>query len=272
MFTVFTQSIAHANPRWNFTGEEGETTKTSDKDDNGNKTTNPTNNTAPTPKPAIVNINVNSWNGYNMRYVSGLGHYTIDNIDKRKYRYNATQETAEFKKEIKIRNYAWTVDYKQNKEGSYNRENNFTTSTNTTTFTAPRAGYYYITAVPVVWDTYGKYTRILYLAGEGRNGDTILDVKTSKGVTATYTQTRQGEDYQQTWLKRDWEIYLEKGQKFNPISPTGNTNLTTDGGKNGGGNNSNNGNNNGGNGNNVGGGTIIKEEKQDIEVKSVLVK
>ncbi|WP_286908988.1 hypothetical protein [Clostridium sp. UBA1652] len=266
VLNMFISATALATPPakdYKLTGEEGETTKTEDKDKDGNKTTTPSNNNAP--KPATVNINVSTWNGYNMHYKSGLGHYVIDNIDNRRYRYNATQETAEFKKEIKIRNYAWTVDFKQTKESTYSRENNFTTPSNTTTFTAPRAGYYYVTAVPVVWDTFGKYTRTLYLAGEGRNGDTILDVKTSKGVTATYSQTRQSEDYPQTWLKRNWEIYLDKGQPFSPISPSGNTNLETDGGKNGGGSNR-------GNGNNTGGGTIIKEEVQGLDTKTSLVK
>lgn len=271
MFINVTAFATTKGKDYKFTGEEGETTKTENKDNNKTTTPSKNNNNSNAPTKSAININVNSWNGYNMHYKSGLGHYTIDNLDHLRYRYNAIQETAEFKKEIKIRNYAWTVDFKQTKEGTYTRENNFTTSTNTTTFTAPRAGYYYVTAVPVVWDIYGKYTRTLYLAGEGRNGDTILDVKTSKGVTPTYIQTRQTEDYPQTWLRRTWEIYLDKGQPFNPISPSGNTNLTTDGGKNGGSNNSNSGGN-GNNGNNVGGGTIIREEKQDIEVKSVLTK
>lgn len=224
-----------------------------------------------------ISVNVGSYNGKTMNYISGSGFYTQniktgarDSVDDDTrpemmtvYNYQAKQESSEFVSQTVVRNYYWTQDYRENEKSAYKREKDWTTDINSTRYTAPKDGYYYFTAVPVVYDKYDKYTRTINVKGLSRDGNVLSNVFQQSGVTPTLNPVRTGNDYQQTWLRKTWEIYLNKGQTIDPVLPVPpgtNPSYPTKDNPNGGG---------GGGGSN---GTTIIREVHGLDTESNLTK
>lgn len=220
--------------------DEHKTPGSSNQNNNGNSSSNPNSNGSNNGNNSSGNgsnngsynnsVDIDYYNGIKMNYVNGSGYYTSNIRDGSRnttkedgseeinwitsYNYWATQRSGEFKSATKISHYKWVYEYRQNENSNYSVYDSKDTQSNVSTIKAKNAGYYRVSCVPVVYDEYSIYQRTLTLKGLSKNGSVIGNIYYNSGVTPTINFQRKTDNYEQTNLKKNWEIYLQEGTEY----------------------------------------------------------
>ncbi|MDT8715233.1 hypothetical protein IAI10_00870 [Clostridium sp. 19966] len=128
------------------------------------------------------------------------------------------------------KDWRWTFSYGE-KEGNITQSLGEKFDKQQITFIAPRNGYYYITSTPRVTKTTYFYNRLVttkYWLKQDEDGTYMVSRFISReGEVPTKNIVKQ-EDVLQSYLMKDFKIYLEQGQKFEPSTITKITSETTD--------------------------------------------
>ncbi|MDT8719534.1 hypothetical protein IAI10_23085 [Clostridium sp. 19966] len=116
------------------------------------------------------------------------------------------------------KDWKWTFSYGES-EGNITQTLGERFDKQQITFIAPRNGYYYITSTPRVTETTYFYNRIVttkYWLKEDEDGIYMVARFISReGEVPSKTIVKQ-EDILQSYLMKDFKIYLRQGEKFDP--------------------------------------------------------
>lgn len=193
------------NGSYNFTANDAQTNNSTN--NNSTKKTKPS---PPVPSPW--------WNGINW---DKENHSTIWWDDNIAIIYTKQVTSNRTKVSDKDNGWQWKIEYKQMQDGNTKTIVD-TKGEKSYNFTAPADGYYYISSFPIIQRTTTTYyyERTLTQKYLYRDDLDIMKFLTKSGEEPTYHKVSESSQViNQTWLTKNWSVYLKAGQRFDP-SPT----------------------------------------------------